>query len=290
MLRDDGTPCAPTSRASWCIAARWWRMGYWNDAEKTAERFNRPRRGREPGLVLPEIAVCSGDTVRKDEEGFLYFIGRRDEMIKTSGYRVSPTEVEEVALRDRLVGECAALRRPASDAGPGDRRRGRRRATARTSTRSAARRMPRAAAGVHGAGADRRARRAAAAQPQRQDRPQAARDASFQALFEERSDERAANIAAMAHFPVVDDGLVVGGVPLPGSPRALVARRSMPMIAALIDARVERAARPIAAPRSACTTRSRPTRCRRWSPSWRASRWPRRRVRGRAARRARFGA
>jgi acyl-coenzyme A synthetase/AMP-(fatty) acid ligase len=47
--------------------------------------------------------------VRRDEEGFLYFIGRRDEMMKTSGYRVSPTEVEEVLYATRLVGECAAF-------------------------------------------------------------------------------------------------------------------------------------------------------------------------------------
>jgi acyl-CoA synthetase (AMP-forming)/AMP-acid ligase II len=65
--------------------------------------------GRDAGLVLPEIAVFSGDTVRKDEEGFLYFIGRRDEMMKTSGYRVSPTEVEEVLYATRLVGECVAF-------------------------------------------------------------------------------------------------------------------------------------------------------------------------------------
>jgi acyl-CoA synthetase (AMP-forming)/AMP-acid ligase II len=58
---------------------------------------------------MPEIAVWSGDTVRKDEEGFLYFISRRDEMIKTSGYRVSPTEVEEVLYATGLVGEVAAL-------------------------------------------------------------------------------------------------------------------------------------------------------------------------------------
>ena len=70
-------------------------MGYWNDCEKTAERY-RPLPDREKGQVLPEIAVFSGDTVRADEDGFLYFIGRRDEMIKTSGYRVSPTEIEEV--------------------------------------------------------------------------------------------------------------------------------------------------------------------------------------------------
>ena len=59
--------------------------------------------------MLPEIAVFSGDTVRRDEEGFLYFIGRRDEMIKTSGYRVSPTEIEEVLYGTQLVGEAAAF-------------------------------------------------------------------------------------------------------------------------------------------------------------------------------------
>ena len=47
---------------------------------------------------LNEIVVYSGDLVRKDEEGYLYFISRRDEMIKTSGYRVSPSEVEEVLI------------------------------------------------------------------------------------------------------------------------------------------------------------------------------------------------
>ncbi len=60
-------------------------------------------------LQLPEIAVYSGDTVRRDAEGFLYFIGRRDEMIKTSGYRVSPTEVEELLYASQRVGECVAF-------------------------------------------------------------------------------------------------------------------------------------------------------------------------------------
>jgi acyl-CoA synthetase (AMP-forming)/AMP-acid ligase II len=58
---------------------------------------------------MPEIAVWSGDTVQRDEEGFLYFIGRRDEMIKTSGYRVSPTEVEEILYAIGKVGEVAAV-------------------------------------------------------------------------------------------------------------------------------------------------------------------------------------
>jgi acyl-CoA synthetase (AMP-forming)/AMP-acid ligase II len=47
--------------------------------------------------------------VRRDAEGFLYFIGRRDEMMKTSGYRVSPTEVEEVLYATQRVGECVAF-------------------------------------------------------------------------------------------------------------------------------------------------------------------------------------
>jgi acyl-coenzyme A synthetase/AMP-(fatty) acid ligase len=65
--------------------------------------------GQDPALVLTELAVWSGDTVRMDEEGFLYFIGRRDEMIKTSGYRVSPTEVEEVVYATGLVGDAVAI-------------------------------------------------------------------------------------------------------------------------------------------------------------------------------------
>jgi acyl-CoA ligase (AMP-forming) (exosortase A-associated) len=83
-------------------------MGYWNDPEKTAERF-RPAPSQEPGLPLPEIAVWSGDTVQMDEEGFLYFVGRRDDMIKTSGFRVSPTEIEEVVYVTGLVGEATAI-------------------------------------------------------------------------------------------------------------------------------------------------------------------------------------
>ncbi len=108
VLREDGTPCAPNEPGELVQRGALVGMGYWNDPEKTAERF-RPLPGREAGLVRPEIAVFSGDTVRRDEDGYLYFIGRRDEMIKTSGYRVSPTEVEEVIYATQSVGECAAL-------------------------------------------------------------------------------------------------------------------------------------------------------------------------------------
>ncbi len=108
VLREDGTPCAPNEPGELVHRGALVGMGYWNDAEKTAERY-KPLPRREGGLVLPEIAVFSGDTVRRDEDGFLYFVGRRDEMIKTSGYRVSPTEIEEVLYGTQLVGEAAAF-------------------------------------------------------------------------------------------------------------------------------------------------------------------------------------
>jgi acyl-CoA ligase (AMP-forming) (exosortase A-associated) len=108
VVREDGSLCDANEPGELVHRGALVSLGYWNDPEKTAERF-KPAPGQPSGLVMPEIAVWSGDTVRRDEEGFLYFITRRDEMIKTSGYRVSPTEVEEVVYGTGLVGEVAAL-------------------------------------------------------------------------------------------------------------------------------------------------------------------------------------
>jgi acyl-CoA ligase (AMP-forming) (exosortase A-associated) len=112
VLRPDGTACGPNEPGELVHRGALVGMGYWNDAEKTAERYKPLAAGvggREAGLMLPEMAVFSGDTVQKDEDGYLYFIGRRDEMIKTSGYRVSPTELEEAVYAMKLVGEVAAF-------------------------------------------------------------------------------------------------------------------------------------------------------------------------------------
>ncbi len=108
VVREDGTPCAPGEPGELVHRGALVALGYWNDPVKTAERF-RPVPGQNPGLPLPELAVWSGDTARMDEEGFLYFIGRKDDMIKTSGYRVSPTEVEEVLYGSGRAAEAAAL-------------------------------------------------------------------------------------------------------------------------------------------------------------------------------------
>ena len=110
VVREDGTLCDDDEPGELVHRGALVGMGYWNDAEKTAERYRAlPANLRESGLTLPEIAVFSGDVVRRDRNGFLYFIGRRDEMIKTSGYRVSPTEVEEVLYDAEFVEEAAAF-------------------------------------------------------------------------------------------------------------------------------------------------------------------------------------
>ena len=112
VLRADGSECGVDEPGELVHRGPLVALGYWGDAEKTAERF-RPLptglKGHGAGLQLPEIAVFSGDTVRRDADGFLTFVGRRDEMIKTSGYRVSPNEVEAVVQATGLVGECVAF-------------------------------------------------------------------------------------------------------------------------------------------------------------------------------------
>ena len=108
VLRPDGSVCDDEEPGELVHRGALVALGYWNDAARTAERF-KPLPPQADGLVLPELAVWSGDTVRRDADGFLYFVGRNDEMIKTSGYRVSPAEIEEVAYASGLVGEAAAL-------------------------------------------------------------------------------------------------------------------------------------------------------------------------------------
>jgi len=108
VVRPDGSECAANEPGELVHRGALVALGYWNDPAKTAERF-RPLPGQPAELVLPELAVWSGDTVVKDDDGFLYFVSRRDEMIKTSGYRVSPTEVEEALYATGLVAEAAAF-------------------------------------------------------------------------------------------------------------------------------------------------------------------------------------
>lgn len=108
VVKPDGTECGPDEPGELVHRGSLVAMGYWNDHKKTAERF-KPSPTKPDGIPLTEIAVWSGDQVKKDNEGFLYFISRMDEMIKTSGYRVSPSEVEEAIYTLPSVKEAAAI-------------------------------------------------------------------------------------------------------------------------------------------------------------------------------------
>ncbi|WP_456115223.1 acyl-CoA ligase (AMP-forming), exosortase A system-associated [Sphingomonas abietis] len=80
-------------------------QGYWRDTERSALRFRpAPSASRLGGM-----AVWSGDTVTRGGDGLLRFVGRDDEMIKVSGNRVSPTEIEEAAMASGGVAEAIAI-------------------------------------------------------------------------------------------------------------------------------------------------------------------------------------
>ena len=116
VVREDGQECEPGEPGELVHRGALVSMGYWNAPELTAKRFKQAP-GKPGGAPLPEMAVWSGDLARTDEDGFIYFLGRNDEMIKTSGYRVSPTEVEEVVFQTGLISEAAAIGLPDDELG-----------------------------------------------------------------------------------------------------------------------------------------------------------------------------
>jgi acyl-CoA ligase (AMP-forming) (exosortase A-associated) len=105
VIDQDGSSAAPGVAGELVHSGPLVAQGYWNDPERTAARF----RPLPPSFGVPGLAVWSGDTVTRDEDGFLYFVERADNMIKTSGYRVSPTEVEDVLYEVPGVAEAVAL-------------------------------------------------------------------------------------------------------------------------------------------------------------------------------------
>lgn len=105
VVTDDGKEAAQDEEGELVHAGPLVAQGYWRDEARTAERFR-------PAPVFSKLggmAVWSGDRVRRDGQGLLHFVGRRDAMIKTSGNRVSPQEVEEAAVATGLVAEAVAL-------------------------------------------------------------------------------------------------------------------------------------------------------------------------------------
>ena len=85
-------------------------QGYWNDPAATAEIIKPCPQLQH--LIGDEKVLYTGDLVRIDEDGFYWFAGRKDMLIKCSGYRISPTEVEEVVFASGLVNEVVAFGTP----------------------------------------------------------------------------------------------------------------------------------------------------------------------------------
>ena len=105
VCRGDGTVTADEEPGELVHCGPLVAHGYWRDAARTAERF----RPAPPTSRYGGTAVWSGDTVRRDAEGLLTFVGRDDAMIKTAGNRVSPTEVEDAAVASGLIYEAVAF-------------------------------------------------------------------------------------------------------------------------------------------------------------------------------------
>lgn len=111
VVRADGSRCDPGEVGEIVHRGSLVTLGYWNNPQATRERF-RALRSEANGVAREEVAVFSGDLGRADEEGFLYFVARNDQLLKSSGYRISPTELEEVVSEVPPVLECAALGLP----------------------------------------------------------------------------------------------------------------------------------------------------------------------------------
>ncbi|MBU2677384.1 MAG: AMP-binding protein [Gammaproteobacteria bacterium] len=113
VVNESGERCAPGEVGELVHDGPTVSLGYWRSPELT-ERVLRHHPHPSPGREGLDRVCYSGDLVRSDEEGFLYFVGRRDEQIKSAGFRISPTEVEEVICRMPEVRQAAVVGVPDS--------------------------------------------------------------------------------------------------------------------------------------------------------------------------------
>jgi acyl-CoA synthetase (AMP-forming)/AMP-acid ligase II len=107
VVRPDGGIANPGEEGELVHRGPLVSLGYWGKPEETSRKI-RPCPGLAP-LIGDEPVVWSGDTVRLDADGDLWFVGRTDAMIKTSGFRLSPDEVEDLVCRSGLVGDAVAF-------------------------------------------------------------------------------------------------------------------------------------------------------------------------------------
>ena len=105
VIDDQGAVCEADEEGELVHCGPLVALGYWQDEKRTAQRFRPAPAASQYG----GMAVWSGDRVRRAASGLLYFVGRRDAMIKSSGNRISPQEIEDAALATDMVAEAVAL-------------------------------------------------------------------------------------------------------------------------------------------------------------------------------------
>ncbi len=111
VVRPDGTPCAADETGELVHSAPTLADGYWRDPEATAAVF-RPHPTR-PGVR----AVYTGDLVRRDADGWFYFVARRDRLIKSQGFRVGPDEIAEAFHGSGQVDDVVVTSEPDAERG-----------------------------------------------------------------------------------------------------------------------------------------------------------------------------
>jgi acyl-CoA synthetase (AMP-forming)/AMP-acid ligase II len=114
VLNEEGRECGPREVGELIHRGGYIYRGYWNAPKENSERFKSIEILKDviplEGHLTDEIVVASGDYVYRDEEGYLYFVSRHDDMIKTRGFRVSPYEIESV-VEENLpqISQCAVI-------------------------------------------------------------------------------------------------------------------------------------------------------------------------------------
>ncbi len=111
VVNEEGKLCAPGEIGELVHRGPTVSLGYWGHPDLT-DRVLRPHPFRPSGMGDHEKVCYSGDLVKMDEDGFLYFIGRRDNQIKSSGFRISPTEVEAGLCKSGKLREAAVIGLP----------------------------------------------------------------------------------------------------------------------------------------------------------------------------------
>lgn len=105
LLSPEGKPVPPGESGILYVRGPHVMAGYWNNEELSKEML-------KPGSIPGERTLCAHDLFKMDEDGFLYFQGRNDDIIKTRGEKVSPVEVENTIHKINGIREAAVLGMP----------------------------------------------------------------------------------------------------------------------------------------------------------------------------------